>query len=162
MMIIEIKEKYFDGGLCTDLAEKYTTVGVVMGLSVLQNGKIPQYIPEEVLNAIVQGTSLSPCINNLQNGLRKVGILQLMTSLPIFLYLFRPSDASGLNVKKLTHLLAPTFEEGSNSRTYQKEVHNAFMRYIREVYAGRRTMGSVSLTLGHILQFVCGTDKEPV
>ena len=127
-MQFEIKEKYFDGGLRTDLAEKiYTTVGVVMGLSVLQNGKIPQFIPEEVLNEIVQGPSLSPCINNLQNGLCKVGILQLMTSLPIFLCLFRPPDVTGLNVKKLTHLLAPTFEEGSNSRKYHKEVHNAFI-----------------------------------
>ena len=163
LMLIEIKEKYFDGGLRTDLAEKYMTVGVVMGLSVLQNGKIPQFIPEEVLNEVVQGPSSSPCIKNFQNGLRKVGILQLVTSLPIFLYLFRPSDTTGLNVKKLTHLLAPTFQEqGSNSRKYQKEVHNAFIRYIREVSAGRRAMGSVNLTLGHILQFVCGTDEEPV
>ena len=61
-MLIEIKEKYFDGGLRTDLAEKYMTVGVVMGLSVLQNGKIPQFIPEEVLNEVVQGPSSSPCI----------------------------------------------------------------------------------------------------
>lgn len=45
LMLIEIKEKSFDGGLRTDLAEKYSTVGVVklMGLRVLQNGKIPHY-----------------------------------------------------------------------------------------------------------------------
>ena len=59
LMLIEIKENFFDGGLRTDLAEKYTTVGVVMSLSVLQNGKIPHFIPEEVLNEIVQGPSLS-------------------------------------------------------------------------------------------------------
>ena len=86
-----------------------------------------------------------------------------MMRLPIFLYLFRPSDGTGLSVKKLIHLLAPTFdEEGSNSRKHQKEVYNAFIRYIREVSAGRRVMGSVNITLGHILQFVCGTDEEPV
>ena len=39
LMLIEIKEKYFDGGLREDLAEKYKIVGIVMGLSVLQNGK---------------------------------------------------------------------------------------------------------------------------
>lgn len=71
-MLIEIKEKFFDIGLRTDLAEKYTTVGVVMGLSILQNGKIPHFIPEEVLNEIVQGPSLSSCINNLQKGYRKL------------------------------------------------------------------------------------------
>ena len=168
LMLIEIKENFFDGGLRTDLAEKYTTVGVVMGLSVLQNGKIPHFIPEEILNEIVQGPSLSSCIKYLQKGLQKIGILQLMMRLPIFLYYFRPSyfrpsDGTGLSVKELIHLLAPTFdEEGSNSRKHQKEVYNAFIRYIREVSAGRRVMGSVNITLGHILQFVCGTDEEPV
>lgn len=71
--------------LHADLAEKYTTVGVVLGLSVLQNGKIPQLIPEDMLKQIVQGPSSSPYISNPQDGLRKVGILQLMMSLPIFL-----------------------------------------------------------------------------
>ena len=162
-MLIEIKENFFDGGLRTDLAEKYMTVGVAMGPSVLQNGKIPHFIPEEVLNEIIQGPSLSSCIKYLQKGLQKIGILQLMTRLPIFLYLFRPSDGTGLSVKKLIHLLAPTFDEqGSNSRKHQKEVYNAFIRYIREVSAGRRVMGSVNITLSHILQLVCGTDEEPV
>ena len=155
-MLIEIKENFFDEGLRIDLAENYTTVGVVMGLSVLQNGKIPHFIPEEVLHEIVQGPSLSSCIKYLQKGLQKVGILHLMMRLPIFLYLFRPSDGTGLSVKKLI------YEEGSNSRKHQKEVYNAFIRYIREVSAGRKVMGSVNITLGHILQFVCGTDEEPV
>ncbi|XP_015747426.1 PREDICTED: uncharacterized protein LOC107327186 [Acropora digitifera] len=143
----------------TDLAEKYMTVGVAMGLSVLQNGKIPHFIPEEVLNEIIQGLSLSSCIKYLQKGLQKIGIHQLMTSLPIFLYLFRPSDGTGPSVKKLIHLLAPTFDEqGSNSRKHQKEVYNAFIRYTREVSAGRRVMGSVNITLSHILQFVFSWD----
>lgn len=85
-----------------------------------------------------------------------------MMRLPIFLYLFRPSDGTGLSVKKLIHLLAPAFDEGSNSRKHQKEVYNAFIRYIREVSAGQRVVGSFNITLGHILQFVCGTDEEPL
>lgn len=163
LMLTDVKEKLFDGGLRPDLAEKYTTCGVVMGLSVLQNGKIPQFLPEEILNTIVDEASLSPCITNLRKGLCKVGILQLMVNLPQFLHLFRPSDASALTVKKLVHLLNPSFsDEGSNARKHQKEVYNAFVRYIREVSAGRREAGSVTLTLGHILQFVCGTDEEPM
>ena len=85
-MLIEIKEKYFDGGLREDLAKKYKIVGIVMGLSVLQNGKIPQFIPENMLQEIVQGPSSSPCISNLQKGLSEVGILQLMMNLPPFLW----------------------------------------------------------------------------
>ena len=144
-MLIEIKDNFFDEGLRIDLAENYTTVGVVMGLSVLQNVKIPHFIPEEVLTEIVQGPSLSSCIKYLQKGLQKVGILHLMMRLPIFLYLFRPSDGTGLSVKKLI------YEEGSNSRKHQKEVYNAFIRYIREVSAERRVMGSVKITLGSYL-----------
>lgn len=134
-----------------------------MGLSVLQNGKIPQFFSEEMLKELANGYSQSPCMRNLQKGLRKVGVLQIMMKLPPFLYLFVPSDASALSVKKLVHLLNPKLsEQGSNSRKYQKEVYGAFIRYVKEVAAGRRVSGSLTLNLGHILQFVCGTDEEPI
>ena len=54
VMLFKIKEKLFDEGLPEDLADKYMTVGVVMGLSVLQNSKIPQFIPEEMLQELLQ------------------------------------------------------------------------------------------------------------
>ena len=37
----EIKQKYFDNGLKEHLSEDYKTVGIVLALSVLQNGNIP-------------------------------------------------------------------------------------------------------------------------
>ena len=85
-------------------------------------------------------------------SMSKVGILQLIVTLPLFLYLFRPSVASGLNVKKLMHLLTSVSdEEGSNSCKNQKHVYNAFLRYIREVYARRRVADSTTITLGILL-----------
>lgn len=85
-----------------------------------------------------------------------------MTKLPMFLYLFRPSDTR-LNVKNLVHLLEPKFaEEGSNTKRHQKEAYAAFYRYVKEVASGRRVTGSTTLTLNYILEFVCGADEEPV
>ena len=111
-------------------------LGVLMGLSVPQNGKIPWFIQEDV---IAQYCSRSGIIT-MYWGLSKMGILQLIVNLPPFLHLFRPSVASGLNVKKLMHLLTS---------------YNAFLtctcRYIREVYAGRRVAGSTTITLGILL-----------
>ena len=92
-------------------------LGVLMGLSVPQNGKIPWFIQEDV---IAQYCSRSGIIT-MYSGLSKVGILQLIVSLPPFLYLCRPSVASGLNVKKLMHLLTSVSDkEGSNSCKNQK------------------------------------------
>ena len=125
-----------------------------MGLSVVQNGKIPTFLSEEQLQDLVDDSlEHSPCIVNLRNDLCKVGVLQLMAKLPFFLYLVRPSD-SRLNVR---NLLEPKFaEEGSNTNRYQKEAYAAFYRYLKEVASGRRVTGSTSLTFNHILQFVCG------
>ncbi|XP_020628245.1 uncharacterized protein LOC110065449, partial [Orbicella faveolata] len=96
-----IKEKLLDSELIEDFAERYYTSGIIMGLSVPQNGKIPSFLSQEQLQELIDDSSEhSPCIVNLRNGLRKVGVLQLMT-------------------------------------------------------------GSTTLTLNHILQFVCGADEEP-
>lgn len=163
LMLIEIKDNLFEGGvLREDLSEKYKPAGIVMGLSILQNGKIPQFFPENILKELANGHSSSSCVRNLIRGFHKVGVLQLLMKLPTSMYLFIPNEASALSVKKLANLLTPKFcEEGSNARKYQKEVYAAFIRYIKEVAAGRRVSGNNTLNLGPVLQFVCGTDEEP-
>ena len=162
LVLIEIKEKLFDSGLMEDFAEYYYTSGIIMGLSVLQNGKIPTLSEEQLQELIDDSSEHSPCILNLRNALRKVGVLQLIAKLPLCLYLFRPSDSSTLSVRNLVRLLEPKFaEEGSNTKKYQKEVYTAFYRYMREVAAGRRVNECTTVTLNHILQFVCGADEEP-
>ena len=86
MILTEIKGKLFDNGLVEDFAEDYYTSGIIMGLSVLQNGKIPTFLSEEQLQKLIDdSTEHSPCIINLQKGLHKVGVLQLMQKLPVFL-----------------------------------------------------------------------------
>lgn len=91
LILTEIEEKLFDNGLIEDFAEDYYTSGIkkIMGLSVLQNGKIPTFLSEEQLQELIDDSSEhSSCIINLQKGLHKVGVLQLMQKLPVFLYLF--------------------------------------------------------------------------
>ena len=50
LILTEIKEKLFDNGLIEDFAEDYYTSGIIMGLSVLHNGKIPTFLSEEQLD----------------------------------------------------------------------------------------------------------------
>ena len=47
------------------------------GLSIVQNGKIPQFFSEDQLEEIFKGKSSSPAIVNLQKGLAKLGIYQV-------------------------------------------------------------------------------------
>ena len=53
LILTEIKEKMFDNRLIEDFAEDYYTSGIMMGLSVLQNGKIPTFLSEEQLQELI-------------------------------------------------------------------------------------------------------------
>lgn len=48
-----------------------------LGLSILQNGKIPKFVTEEVLNELFDAQSPQPSTHNLRNGLSKLGIFQV-------------------------------------------------------------------------------------
>ncbi|XP_070534281.1 uncharacterized protein [Ptychodera flava] len=81
----EIHDKYFENGLKQHLEEDYKTVGVIMGLSTLQNGRIPQFMGEEVRQELFQSPFPSPCIEQLRQGFDKLGICKvwyLATRLP--------------------------------------------------------------------------------
>ena len=48
----KIKQKHFDNGLKEHLSEDYKTVGIILALSVLQNGNIPRFLTEDQLQEI--------------------------------------------------------------------------------------------------------------
>ena len=49
-----------------------------LGLSIIQNGKLPTFFTEEMLQAIFSRiTPLEPCLEALQNGFKEVGIYQV-------------------------------------------------------------------------------------
>ncbi|XP_069110129.1 putative leucine-rich repeat-containing protein DDB_G0290503, partial [Argopecten irradians] len=134
LVLMAIKEKYFDHDLRSVLSEDYLTVGKILGLSILQNGPLPTFIRHDVLNELFSNDeSQSSCIQNLRIGLDEVGIYQIGSRVPSFVFLLRPSNKK-LTVRALTHYLKPNFSEtGSNGRVQEGAVYAAFMRYIREV-----------------------------
>ena len=109
----QIKVKYFDNGIKEHLLEDYFYVGQMVSIALLQNGQLPVYIPEDILQAIFVGK----------------------------LYLLRPSAISTLSVRRLLFLLKPEFsDEGSNALSREKAVYAKFVKYVREVSSGRRVV----------------------
>ncbi|XP_028414357.1 uncharacterized protein LOC114537514 [Dendronephthya gigantea] len=154
----EIKSRYFDDGLKEHLANEYTTVGLIMALSILQNGAVPRFLSPNDLQDLFTAEKPSTCLENLRCGFAKLGLHQIGKALPTFLFLLHPSEAKHLSRRMLLHILSPKFsEEGSNARTDENIVYQAFLKYVQATASGRR--GSTSLN--HILQFVTGADEEP-
>jgi len=49
-----------------------------LGLSIIQNGKLPTFLAEDMLRAVFSRiTPLEPCLKALQNGFKEVGIYQV-------------------------------------------------------------------------------------
>ncbi|XP_053383435.1 uncharacterized protein LOC123541168 [Mercenaria mercenaria] len=159
LVLIEIKEKYFDNGLRELLAPDYYTVGIILALSILQNGKMPVFLsPQQVAEIFDTTESGSLCVKNLRKGLNILGIYDLFLGLPELKFLLQPASHS-ITMKRITTLLKANFsEEGTNAYMYEKEVYSMFIKYLREVAAGRRE----KLTLASILVFACSTDEEPL
>ena len=158
-----IKKKYFENGLRTYLSKDYFFVGLMIAIAILQNGQLPTYIEEDILQEILSSSKpSSPCVHELKKGLEQLGFVSALQQLPMLQHLLRPGAEANLTVPILLHLLKPKFsEEGSNSLKYEKEVYQLFVRYIREVASGRRSCGEKTLDLGNILEFVTGASHEP-
>ena len=124
----EIKAKYFDSGLKEHLSYDYSTIGLIMALSTLQNGSIPRFLKEDHLQALFSSEEPSnPCISKLRFGFKTLGLYQIGNVTPNFLHLFRPSESSALSRRKLIVLLPPIFsEEGSNEHCFETEIYELF------------------------------------
>lgn len=157
-----IYSKYFEHGLRELLSDEYFHVGAMLGVAVLQNGQMPSFIPEKILNGVINSDS-NPCIKKLCEGLEMTGLTTIIKEFPMMLHFFRPGAQKKVNFAKLKCLLKPTFSEtGSNALLKEKEVYALFNKYLREVFAGRRNTDTGKLDLGAILEFVTGASEEPV
>ncbi|XP_022780955.1 uncharacterized protein LOC111322165 isoform X1 [Stylophora pistillata] len=83
LTLTAIKEKYFDNGIRDLLADEYYIVGVIIGLSIIQNGKITQFFSEDQLENIFNSIQSSAAYCNLQKGLDKLGICMVCKQLPL-------------------------------------------------------------------------------
>ncbi|CAH3141551.1 unnamed protein product [Porites evermanni] len=62
-------------------------------MSILQNGKIPRFWGEEVVQETFSRAAASPCIGYLREGLSKLGIYQPGSRTRIFIHLLRQNPA---------------------------------------------------------------------
>ncbi|KAL3871117.1 hypothetical protein ACJMK2_039136 [Sinanodonta woodiana] len=147
-LFLEKLRIFFNNGLRELLASDYETIGRVFALSVLQNGKIPTFMSPTIPEDLFNSAETSPCIVKLWNGLETLGLYQVGGQLPTFQYLFC------LTLIPLTY----KNEEGTNNNQSEKTVYAAFLRFLREVASGRRE----AVCLESVLQFINGTDEEPV
>ena len=154
----KIKDTYFDNGLKEHMSDDYFYIGQMVCIALLQNGQLPVYIPEEILQAIfIEDLELPPCVRELKCGMDTLGIPMFGRKFPMLLYLLRPSSIIILSVRRLLFLLKPDFsEEGSNRLIHERAIYSKFVKYVRDVSSGRRVV-----TLGNILEFVTGTSEEP-
>ena len=159
-----IKEKYFDRGLRPLLAQDYYFVGVMMAVAMLENGQLPVFVEEIILQQIVSlGECFDPCVCQIRHGLEELGMLSALQELPMLVHLLRPQAQGKLSVQMLLQILKPNFsDQGSNTLKKEKEVYQLFVKYVREVAASRRVCGQTTLNLSHILQSATGTAQQPV
>ncbi|XP_077867300.1 uncharacterized protein LOC144356303, partial [Saccoglossus kowalevskii] len=96
-------------------------------LSILQNGKLPQFMDTALLDELFISSEPSECVLHLRKGLAKQGIYQLCCQIPTFRHLLQPRQMKGL--------LKPNYtgEEGSNVRMYENSIYAVFLDYIREI-----------------------------
>ena len=59
------------------LSWKFSIFYVHTGLSILQNGKLPQFVPPVIISEMFNENCKLPCIESLRIGLKKVGIFQV-------------------------------------------------------------------------------------
>jgi len=82
-----IKNNYFDKGLRELMYHDYKTIGIILGLSIIQNGKLPTFLTEDMLQAVFSRiTPLEPCTP--QNGFKEVGIYQVEGELQYLCHIF--------------------------------------------------------------------------
>ena len=75
----------------------------------------------------------------------------------------KPSCERHLTVTDILKILLPSFSEaGSNALQFEKRVFSCFIKYLREVGAGRRCCGQTSISFPDILKLVTGSSKEPM
>ena len=131
----KIQERLFENGLRELMAKEYEFAGtiVALALSILQNGPVPWFIPEEILHETFLGDPQNPCIAELRKGLMTLGLYDSVIALPLFPHLQCPNEANQLSSRQLMLLLQPSFsEEGYNARTvslaYTLTAQTNFMR----------------------------------
>lgn len=79
------------------MAKEYEFAGTIVALSILQNGPVPRFIPEEILQETFFRDSQNPCIEELRKGLMNIDLYDIVRALPLFPHLLCPDEANQLS-----------------------------------------------------------------
>ena len=120
-----IKKKYFDIGLRPLLSNEYFYVGMMFSIAMLQNGQLPSFLSEALLQDLISVKANDTCIAQMQLGMESLGKHSALCTLPQLIFLLRPGGQSqSLTVQELLQLIKPCFsEQGSNSLHFEKEAY---------------------------------------
>jgi hypothetical protein len=80
----KIKEKYFDKGLRTLLADEYEEVGKIMSLSILQTGSFLHFLSEKIVQELFFEEHPSPCVSHLRKDFVPWACIRLAEICPCF------------------------------------------------------------------------------
>ncbi|XP_061197632.1 uncharacterized protein LOC133205778 [Saccostrea echinata] len=159
IVVREIKERMLDEEInfvpCDErlARQHFFYAGLLLGLSAIQGGPLAPYL-HSLLNAS-ETTEKKQFIK----GLRRTGLFQLMQGTGTVRFLFHPTATTTLTVNKLLHLLTVNFScEGSSRRAKEEKTYNEFVKYLRDVYAGRR---GDNISLGNVLNFITCVENIP-
>ncbi|XP_029195689.2 uncharacterized protein LOC114961227 [Acropora millepora] len=81
----KIKDTYSDNGLKEHVSDDYFYIGQMVCIALLQNGQLPVYIPEEILQAIfIEDQELPPCVRELKCDFSEEGSNMLIHEKAIY------------------------------------------------------------------------------
>ena len=115
----------------------------MIGIALLQNGRLPTFLPPNVIESPVIKTE-NPCISKLH-----------MQKFPILLHLHRQHNQALMLLK----LLAPALsEQGSSVYLKERALYALFVKYVWQVASGRRE----PITLGSLNFATCASEEPPL
>lgn len=160
LILKEIENTYFENNnVKSYLVNDYKTVGKILGMSMLQSGPIPYFLPHTIVKDVFSASKpTNEAVASLRHSFQLLGLYQLAMKFPTFLKIFT-NDREELSRKALLNILVPKLSiEGTNKYKFETEAYDLFCTYIREVASGRRE----KVTLGIILSFVTGSEEVPL
>ena len=80
LMNCAMKEKYFDHGLRPLRSLDYYYVGIMMAIALLQNGQLPVFVEESILQQILPGECSDPVFDKFSEALKSLEFFVLFSS----------------------------------------------------------------------------------
>ena len=86
-IIKEIYAKYFEKGWREHLANDYEVVGLIISLSILQDGLLLRFLEDDMLKVTFKDhPAANECITQFRRGVQKLGLMTIIDNFQQFLF----------------------------------------------------------------------------